>query len=46
MGNWLVRHYTVFGIPAQNWMPVALAIMLVAILVSWWFQLQAAANRF
>jgi hypothetical protein len=26
MGNWLVGHFTIFGIPGQNWMLVVLAI--------------------
>jgi hypothetical protein len=36
MGDWLVRHVTVFGIPAQNWMLLALAIVLVSMGLSWW----------
>jgi hypothetical protein len=35
MGDWLVRHIAVFGIPAQNWMLLTLAIVLVSIAVSW-----------
>jgi hypothetical protein len=35
MGDWLVMHFTLFGMPAQNWMLVALAIMLVGIIISW-----------
>jgi hypothetical protein len=31
MGGWLVGQFTVFSVPAQNWMPVALAIVLVGI---------------
>jgi hypothetical protein len=38
MGDWLVRHFTLFGIPAQNWMLMALAIVLVGVAFSWWSQ--------
>jgi hypothetical protein len=34
MGDWLVRHFTAFGVQDQNWMLVALAIMLVSIAIS------------
>jgi len=35
MGGWLVRDFTIFGIPAgQNWMLIALAICAVGIAVS------------
>jgi hypothetical protein len=37
MGDWLVVHYfTVFGVPAQNWMLIDLAIIPVSIVLSWW----------
>jgi hypothetical protein len=36
MGDWLVSQFTVFGIPAQNWMLMALAIVLAGIIISWW----------
>jgi hypothetical protein len=35
MGEWLVRDFTILGIPGQNWMPIALAIILIAIVVEW-----------
>jgi hypothetical protein len=35
MGGWLVRHFTVFGIPGQNWMLVEFAIILVSVII-WW----------
>jgi hypothetical protein len=38
MGDWLIRHFTIFGIHAQNWMLIALAIILVSIVFSWWSQ--------
>jgi hypothetical protein len=38
MGDWLVRQFTFFGIPAQNWMLLALAIALVGVAFSWWSQ--------
>jgi hypothetical protein len=35
MGNWLVSHFTIFGVQAQNWMLVALALIAVAIVFAW-----------
>jgi hypothetical protein len=32
MGDWLVSHFTIFGVQAQNWMLLALAIIAVAII--------------
>jgi hypothetical protein len=37
MGQWLVRQFIVFGIPGQNWMLVALAIILTSAAVSCWW---------
>jgi hypothetical protein len=34
MGDFLVRHFVLFGIDLQNWMPIALAIIGVAIVVA------------
>jgi hypothetical protein len=34
MGDFLVRHFHLFGIDFQNWMPIALAIIVVAIVVA------------
>jgi hypothetical protein len=37
MDDWLIRDFTVFGITGgQNWMLIALAIVLLSIAVSWW----------
>ena len=36
MSDWLVRGFTVFGIPTQNWMLIALAVILVSIVFLWW----------
>jgi hypothetical protein len=36
MGDWLVRHFMVFGIPGQNWMPIALAVIVVGIVFARW----------
>ncbi len=37
MGDWLVKPFTIFGgIAVQNWMPLALAIILLSAVVSWW----------
>jgi cbb3-type cytochrome oxidase subunit 3 len=35
MGAWLVEHFTVFGVPAQNWMLIALALILIGIILAW-----------
>jgi hypothetical protein len=35
MGEWLVRDFVIFGVTIQNWMPVALAMAVVAIIISW-----------
>jgi hypothetical protein len=35
MGDWLVSHFTIFGVQAQNWMLVALAITAVGIIFAW-----------
>jgi hypothetical protein len=32
--DWLVRHATLLGIPFQNWVLVAFALMLVAALIN------------
>jgi hypothetical protein len=36
MGDWLVRDFTTFGAPVQNWMLIALALIAGGIVVSWW----------
>jgi hypothetical protein len=37
MGGWLVQDFTIFGITGgQNWMLIALAIIAVGIVVTWW----------
>jgi hypothetical protein len=35
MGDCLVSHFTIFGVQAQNWMLVALAITAVGIVFAW-----------
>jgi hypothetical protein len=37
MGNWLIERFTLFGrdVP-QNWMILALAVILVGALIAWW----------
>jgi hypothetical protein len=35
MGDWLVSHVTIFGIQTQNWMLIALAIIVVGIVFAW-----------
>jgi hypothetical protein len=34
MTDWLVGYFTIFGIQAQNWMLLALAIVVIGIAVS------------
>jgi cbb3-type cytochrome oxidase subunit 3 len=36
MLEWLVRDFTILGISGQNWMLIALAMILIAIVASWW----------
>jgi hypothetical protein len=36
MGNWLVGQVTIFGFQVQNWMMIALAIIVVWIVFAWW----------
>ena len=39
MAGWLAKQYTILGIiPFQNWMLLAVAIVGLSILVSWWVQ--------
>ena len=38
MGDWLAEHFTLLGVPFQNWMVVAIAIILVGAFVAWWRQ--------
>jgi hypothetical protein len=33
MGDWLVRQFTIFNIPIQNCMVIALAIILIGIVL-------------
>jgi hypothetical protein len=35
MGDWLVGDFMIFGVQAQNGMPIALAIILVLIFLFW-----------
>jgi hypothetical protein len=34
MDDWLVREFTLLGIPFQNWIVVALATIAIAVLVA------------
>jgi hypothetical protein len=38
MGDWLVAKITIFGVPAQYWELIALAILLLGIVISLWSQ--------
>ena len=38
MGDWLAEQFTLFGATFQNWMVVAIAIILVGAFVAWWRQ--------
>jgi hypothetical protein len=35
MGYWLVGHVTIFGSQLQNWMLIALALTVVALVFAW-----------
>jgi hypothetical protein len=35
VGNWLVARFTLFGVTFQNWMTVALVIVLIGMLIAW-----------
>jgi hypothetical protein len=35
VGDWLVREFTFLGIHFQNWMPVAVGIVVLLILYFW-----------
>ena len=34
MHDWLIERFTLLGIPFQNWMVVALAIIIIAVLIA------------
>jgi hypothetical protein len=36
LGNWLSGEFSLLGIHFQNWMPLFVAIVVLAVLVSWW----------
>jgi hypothetical protein len=36
MGEWLARQYYFDGITFQNWMVIAVAIIVVAVIIAWW----------
>jgi cell division protein FtsX len=38
VGNWVVARFTLFGLTFQNWMTVALVIVLIGVLIAWWRQ--------
>jgi hypothetical protein len=38
MGDRLVRDFTDFGFPAQNWMLIALAVIVAGTVISCWLQ--------
>jgi len=35
MAQWLVAQFPIFGVPFQNWMAVAIAIVVVSALFVW-----------
>jgi hypothetical protein len=37
VGDWLLRQPSILRFPAQNWMLLALAIVLVSVVAAWWF---------
>ena len=34
-GDWLIKQFTIWNATFQNWMAVALAMILVAIILAW-----------
>jgi cell division protein FtsX len=38
VGDWLAERFTLFGATFQNWMTVALVIVMVGVLIAWWRQ--------
>jgi hypothetical protein len=38
VGDWLAEQFTLFAATFQNWMIVALIIILAAGLIAWWRQ--------
>jgi hypothetical protein len=46
MGVWLVSHFTIFAAQAQNWMPLALALIAGAIIFAWVSNSDRASPRF
>jgi hypothetical protein len=46
MGVWLVSHFTIFVAQAQNWMPLALALIAAAIIFAWVSNSDRASPRF
>jgi drug/metabolite transporter (DMT)-like permease len=38
LGTWLTERFTLLGATFQNWMLVAVAIVLVGVLIAWWRQ--------
>jgi hypothetical protein len=39
LANWLTKQYAILGIILfQNWMLLALALILIGVFVSWWVQ--------
>jgi hypothetical protein len=44
MGDWLLRHVTIFGIHGQNWMLITFAIIVIWIALAWG-QLAAFFNQ-
>jgi hypothetical protein len=37
--DWLIKQFMIVGgIPFQNWMPLALAVILLGVFLAWWMQ--------
>jgi hypothetical protein len=36
--DWLIGDFAILSAPAQNWMVLALAIILIAVALAWWSQ--------
>ena len=36
MGSWPIDRFTLLGVTFQNWMILALGVILVGALIAWW----------
>jgi cell division protein FtsX len=38
VGAWLAERFTLLGVTFQNWMLIAVVVILIAVLIAWWRQ--------